>query len=334
VDSGTSLSAGASPSATEALLGQVAAHVPEVAAGLTPRGRDKLVAQARLGLSGQNTLVPVFHLARMAALQRSRGFAVAFPGLEGDAPHDLLIARDGAEAEVACDVFTAGEGRDVHQGAWLRPADRVDPALRAWLSAHPGRHLLKITLPLGLRGGLHEPERESETFNALHQRILAMLGTRSRHHHDEAVVLRLDPLLLAGAQDGDGRLRHQIDRLSVRAQHRDQLIVHDLDHHLAWRHRLDDIGSNGLAAHLVGERTHDVEHHIRLEQRTTHFAHGGADIGFGQGAATGQLIENAGELVCQALEHEDVLIIRDTWPGGATRPIATSTSSKKPGSGI
>jgi hypothetical protein len=35
---------------------------------------------------------------------------------------------------------------------------------------------------------------------------------RSRQHHDEEVVLRLDPLLLAGAQDGDGRLMPSLRR--------------------------------------------------------------------------------------------------------------------------
>ena len=39
--------------------------------------------------------------------------------------------------------------------------------------------------------------------------------------------------LQADQQDGDRRLRGKIDRLGVRAQHGDQLVVHDLDHHLA-----------------------------------------------------------------------------------------------------
>ena len=85
-------------------------------------------------------------------LQRSRGFTVAFSGLEDDNPHDLLLRRDEIEAEVACDVVTAEEGRGVHRGAWFRLADRIDPDLQTWLAAHPGRYLLKMTLPLGLRG--------------------------------------------------------------------------------------------------------------------------------------------------------------------------------------
>jgi hypothetical protein len=190
----------AEPSVSEALLGSIAAEIPLIAATLTPRGRDRLIEQLRLGLSCQNTLIPIFHLIRSAMLQRSRGFTVTFPGFEEDAPHDLLLTRDQTEAEVACDVLTAEEGRGVHRGAWFRLADRIDPDLQTWLAAHPGRYLLKMTLPGGLRGGLHETDPGSESLAILHERIRAMLQTKSRQDHDEAIVLRLDPLLLAGAQ--------------------------------------------------------------------------------------------------------------------------------------
>jgi hypothetical protein len=134
---------------------------------------------------------------------RSRGFSVEFSGLQDETPHDLLLRRDQTEAEVACDVVTAEEGRGVHRGAWFRLADRIDPDLQTWLAAHPGRYLLKMTLPRGLRGGLHDSEPDSETLSHLHQRIRSMLETSVRQDHDEAIVLRLDPLLLAGAQAED-----------------------------------------------------------------------------------------------------------------------------------
>ena len=60
-----------------------------------------------------------------------------------------------------------------------------------------------MTLPLGLRGGLHDSERDGETLSRLHARIRGMLETRTRQDYDEAIVLRLDPLLLAGAQAED-----------------------------------------------------------------------------------------------------------------------------------
>jgi hypothetical protein len=193
----------AEPSAADVLLGRIAAEIPRIAANLTPRGRERLIEWLRSGLSGKNTLIPLFHLMRTAMLQRSRGFTVAFPGLEDGTPHDLLLRRDEIEAEVACDVVTAEEGRGVHRGAWFRLADRIDPDLQIWLAAHPGRYLLKMTLPLGLRGGLHDSEPGGDTLVRLHQRIRTMLETRSRDEHDEAIVLRLDPLLLAGAQAED-----------------------------------------------------------------------------------------------------------------------------------
>jgi hypothetical protein len=200
------------PSVTEALLGDIAREIPLIAADLTSRGRDRLAEQLHIGLSGSNTLIPVFHLIRSAMLQRSRGFDVSFTGLEDETPHDLLLSRDEIEAEVACDVVTAEEGRGVHRGAWFRLADRIDPDLQTWLEAHPGRYLLKMTLPGGLRGGLHETDPGSETLANLHQRIRAMLETKSRQDHDEAIVLRLDPLLLAGAQAEDMGLMSSLRR--------------------------------------------------------------------------------------------------------------------------
>ncbi|HEX3994570.1 MAG TPA: hypothetical protein VHX39_25630, partial [Acetobacteraceae bacterium] len=194
---------GAKPSAAELLLGRIAAETARVAASLSTRGRDRLVEQLRTSLSGQNTLIPTFHLMRTAMLQRSRDFTVTFSGLEDATPHDLLLHRDRIEAEIACDVVTAEDGRGVHRGAWFRLADRIDPDLQTWLAAHPGRYLLKMTLPLGLRGGLHDGEPDSDTLSQLHHRIRAMLETSARHDHDEAIVLRLDPLLLAGAQAED-----------------------------------------------------------------------------------------------------------------------------------
>jgi hypothetical protein len=182
-------------SVTEALLGQIAAEIPLIATELTDLGRDRLIQRVRLGLSGQNTLIPVFHLIRTALLQRDRGFTVTFPGLENATPHDLLLSRNKIEAEVACDVVTAEEGRGLHRGAWFRLADRIDPDLQIWLAAHPGRYLLKMTLSNGLRGGLDGSDGDQETVSHLHQRITAMLQTTTRHDHDEAIVLRLDPLL-------------------------------------------------------------------------------------------------------------------------------------------
>ena len=194
---------GTMKSAADKLLSRVAAGTTEIAASLTPLGREQLLVRLHDSLCGGNTLIPVFHLIRTAMLQKSRGFEVFFTGLENATTYDLLLRRDRTEAEVACDVFNAEEGRGVHRGAWFRLADRVDPDLQIWLAAHPGRYLLKMTLPLGLRGNLRDPALDNETLALLHQRIRAMLEARTRQDCDEAIVLRLDPLLLAGAQAED-----------------------------------------------------------------------------------------------------------------------------------
>ena len=164
---------------------------------LTPAGRARLKATLATALTGGNCLIPAFHLLRTAALQRSREFEVGFAGFEDGAPFDLMIRRGNAEAEIACDVVSAEEGRGVHRGAWFRLVDQIDPELQTWLRAHPGRYLLKLTFPLGLKlPGCDE----TGLLPALHRRIKQMLAEQRRADSDEALVLRLDPLMLAAAQ--------------------------------------------------------------------------------------------------------------------------------------
>ncbi|MBN8891614.1 MAG: hypothetical protein BGP12_12265 [Rhodospirillales bacterium 70-18] len=175
----------------------LAAEAVATYARLSPPGRARLRAALHAALAGEATLAPLFHLFHTAALQRSRGFSVRHAGLEDEAPFDLLIRRDGIEAELACDTVSAEEGRDVHRGAWVDLVDRIDPDLQTWLAAHPGRYLLKMTLPQGLREGAGDGHGQ---LAALHARIRTMLEGQRRADHDEAAVLRLDPLMLAAAQ--------------------------------------------------------------------------------------------------------------------------------------
>ena len=164
---------------------------------LTPDGRLRLCALLRAALNEGECLVPAFHLLRTAALHRHRGFDVSHAGLDDAAPFDLLLHRGGVEAEVACDTVSAEAGRSVHRGAWFSLVDRIDPELQTWLCAHPGRYLLKMTLPQGLRG---PGEEGGDLLARLHGRITAMLAQSRRADGDEAAVLRLDPLMLAAAQ--------------------------------------------------------------------------------------------------------------------------------------
>lgn len=170
-------------------------------AGHRRRLRDRIEA----GLTGEATLVPLFHLLRTAALHRKRGFEVAFTGLAEETTHDLLIRRDGAEAEVACEVVSAEEGRQVHRGDWYALVDRVNPELQTWLAAHPGRYLLKMTLPEGMADATRVAD--------LHARITTLLQGQKRQDSSADAILKLDPLVLAGAQAAGqglpGQLRAQ-----------------------------------------------------------------------------------------------------------------------------
>jgi hypothetical protein len=188
------------PTEAEGRVAALAGRAAALADRLGSDGRERLIAMLQASLTGEATLIAPFHLLRTAAMQEARGFDVCFAGLDEGAPFDLLVARGGDEAEIACDVVSAEDGRGVHRGAWFRLADRVDPDLQTWLAAHPGRYLLKMTLPQGLQGSLRPNEAEGDTLATLHERIRVMLESRRRADQDAAVVLRLDPLLLAGAQ--------------------------------------------------------------------------------------------------------------------------------------
>jgi len=177
---------------TERRILAYAQEATRLAGRLPPGPRARLVSLLREGLVGEATLIPLFHTLRVAAMQRARGFTVHFAGLAEDGPHDLIIARDGQEAEVVCETVSAEDGRPVHRGDWCALVDMVNPDLRTWLAAHPGRYLLKMTLP----DGLHGPARTA----ALHARISAMLAAQKRQDTSGEAVMKLDPLMLAGAQ--------------------------------------------------------------------------------------------------------------------------------------
>ena len=183
------------PSTAERLIAGYAKLAAETLDELAPAGRDALKAMFGAALAGNGSLVAPFHLLRTADTHRARGFDVRFAAFEDHAPFDLLIERNGMQAEVACDVVSAEDGRGVHRGAWFTLVDQVDPELQTWLRAHPGRYLLKMTLPNGLKSA-----SDAGQLAALHARITAMLKSQTRADGDGAAVLRLDPLMLAAAQ--------------------------------------------------------------------------------------------------------------------------------------
>jgi hypothetical protein len=180
---------------------QVLSHAQEavrLARELPPGPRERLRERLLAGLTGEANLIPLFHLLRVAAMQRARGFTVHFTGLAEETPYDLLIERDGVEAEVACETFSAEEGRPVLRGDWCALVDAINPDLQTWLAAHPGRYVLKMTLPEGLKRDALKPD--ALDVPALHRRILDMLQAQRRRDSAADAVLKLDPLVLAGAQ--------------------------------------------------------------------------------------------------------------------------------------
>jgi hypothetical protein len=188
------------PTRAEIRAARLAADMVVLFRQLTVRGRARLRRRMADALAGDETLLPLFHLLRTAALQRGRGFEVRFTGLEADAPFDLLITRGTLQAEVACDVISAEVGRLVHRTAWSHLTDRVTDDLRGWLPDNPGRYLLKMTLPQGLR--LAEPGALWDT----HERIRRLLHTKGRKDEDGVAILRLQPLTLAQPMDEAGLL--------------------------------------------------------------------------------------------------------------------------------
>ncbi len=166
--------------------------VLRLAAALPPAGQARLRQHLQAALQGDATLMPLFHLLRCAARHHAQGFSVRFEGLAEAAPHDLLLRREGQQAVLACETVSAEEGRPVHRGDWFTLVDRVNPELQTWLAAHPGRYLLKMTLPEGLV--------DAGQLGQLHLRISALLQSQKREDSSADAVLKLDPLVLAGAQ--------------------------------------------------------------------------------------------------------------------------------------
>lgn len=178
----------------------LAQDAARLARALPPGPRARLRARLAEGLTGEATLIPLWHMLRCAARYRASGFTVEFAGLAEEAPFDLRITRAGIAAEVACEAVSAEEGRPVHRGDWCALVDRVHPELQTWLAAHPGRYLLKVTLPDGLSG----PGKAAE----LQSRIIGLLAAQKRQDSSADAVLKLDPLLLAGAQAGTALPQH------------------------------------------------------------------------------------------------------------------------------
>jgi hypothetical protein len=148
-------------------------------------------------------------------------------------------------------------------------------------------------------------------------KLLLRGGTaRVERGHQDALALALQEPLgdlgrgggLAGAlqadhHDDDRRRRVEVDRLALGAEHLDQLVMDDLNDHLAGLDRLQHGGADGLLAHLVGEAAHDLKRHVGLEQRAANLAQCRGHVGFRQRAAAGQAVQNRTEALLKRFKH-------------------------------
>ena len=106
------------------------------------------------------------------------------------------------------------------------------------------------------------------------------------------------------------------------AQGFDQHVMDDLDDLLARLHRADDVFADGARAHLGDEILHHRQGDVRLDQGGAHFAQGGIDIGFAEGAAAAKLVKDAGQAGLQTFKQtinskQLRLIPTGFAPGGA-----------------
>jgi hypothetical protein len=99
----------------------------------------------------------------------------------------------------------------------------------------------------------------------------------------------------------------EIDGDAFFSKQRHQLVMHQLDHHLARLDRLDDLGADRLLAHPVGETADHFQRHVGLQQRAADLAHGFRHILLRQGAAPGQVVEDGSKPVLEIFKHCVVL---------------------------
>ena len=127
---------------------------------------------------------------------------------------------------------------------------------------------------------------------------------------------------LAGALQADqhhhhGRCRDKVDRLGFGAERAHELVMHDLDDHLARSDGAHHLLAHGLRPHRVGEVAHHVERNVGLEQRAANLAHRFIDVGLVKRAFAGELVEDGAKAIRQGLEHR--LSKTKNAPEGASR---------------
>ncbi len=88
--------------------------------------------------------------------------------------------------------------------------------------------------------------------------------------------------------DRHRRRRRQVQSDGIATQHFHQMIVDQLDDHLARRNRTQDVRARRLYGNVLDQLFDDRQGDIGLQQRDPQFAHRRRDVGFFQGAALAQ----------------------------------------------
>jgi len=104
------------------------------------------------------------------------------------------------------------------------------------------------------------------------------------------------------------------------------MVVDDLDHHLARRHRADDVLADRLLAHRGDKVAHHRQRDIGLQQRDADFTHRGGDIVLAERAAAAQPVENPAETIAKCVEHAAYHAPTRCGPARDTRGPAVSHS--------
>jgi hypothetical protein len=109
----------------------------------------------------------------------------------------------------------------------------------------------------------------------------------------------------------------------------DQVIVDDLDHHLARRDRADHIGADRLGTYRIDELAHDGQRHVGLEQGGPDLAQGRVDVGLGERTAPAKLVEDVAQTFAETLEHAVHNSVRPNENRADARTFADQRSSPK-----
>ena len=114
-----------------------------------------------------------------------------------------------------------------------------------------------------------------------------------------------------------GRRGDKVDGLGFGAERAHELVMHDLDHHLAGRDGAHHLLADGLRPHRVDEVAHHVERNVGLEQGAADLAHRFIDVGLVKRALAGELVEDGAKAIRQGFEHR--LSETKNAPEGASR---------------